>query len=98
MLADGVGGGKWGNRLSDFGVEVIQEMNRLGMMVSASHLCANGVLHAAQVSKFPIVSTHQNINPFLKSQLELMPEEVKAIASTGGIIGAAIYLGRVHAV
>jgi membrane dipeptidase len=87
MLADGVGGGKWGNRLSDFGVEVVREMNRLGMMVGVSHLCANSVLHTAEISKFPIVSTHQNLNPFLKSQLELVPEEVKAIASTGGIIG-----------
>jgi len=87
MLGDGVGGGKRGGRLSEFGVEVIKEMNRLGMMVGVSHLSANGVLHAAEVTKLPIVSTHQNIQPFLKSQLELLPEEVKAIASTGGIIG-----------
>jgi membrane dipeptidase len=76
-----------GGRLSDFGVEVIREMNRLGMMIGVSHLSANGILHAAEVTKQPIVSTHQNIQPFLKTQLELTEPEVKAIASTGGIIG-----------
>ncbi|MBP1600923.1 MAG: dipeptidase [Acidobacteria bacterium] len=87
MLADGVGGGKMGGRLSEFGVEVIHEMNRLGMMVGVSHLSANGILHAAEVTKQPIVSTHQNVQPFLKTPLELTEPEVRAIASTGGIIG-----------
>lgn len=87
MLGDGVGGGKMGGRLSEFGVEVIREMNRLGMMIGVSHLSANGILHAAEVTRQPIVSTHQNIQPFLKSQLELTDAEVKAIASTGGIVG-----------
>ncbi len=93
MLGEGIGGGKMGGKLSGFGVEVIQEMNRLGMMVGVSHLSANGVLHAAEVSKKPIVSTHQNINPFLKTPLELLPEEVKAIASTGGIVGLRYIAG-----
>ncbi len=87
MLADGVGGGKMGGRLSEFGVEVIREMNRLGMMIGVSHLSANGVLHAAEVSRQPIVSTHQNVQPFLKTHLELTEPEVKAIAATGGIVG-----------
>ena len=87
QLGDGIGGGKMGGRLSPFGVEVVKEMNRLGMMIGVSHLSANGVLHAAEISKHPIVSTHQNINPFLKTPLELTPEEIKAIAATGGIIG-----------
>jgi membrane dipeptidase len=87
MLGDGVSGGKMGGRLSEFGVEVIREMNRLGMMIGVSHLSANGILHAAEVTKQPIVSTHQNVQPFLKTRLELTEAEVKAIASTGGIVG-----------
>ncbi len=87
MLADGVGGGKMGGMLSDFGVEVIREMNRLGMMIGVSHLSANGILHASEVTKHPIVSTHQNVQPFLRTPLELTEPEIKAIASTGGIVG-----------
>jgi membrane dipeptidase len=87
MLGQGVGEGHMGARLSEFGVEVVKEMNCLGMMVGVSHLSATAVLQVAELSTKPIVSTHQNLNPFLKSNLELLPEEVKAIASTGGIVG-----------
>ena len=89
MLAEGIAGGKMGSRLSAFGVEVVREMNRLGMLIGVSHLSANGVLHVAEITKQPIVSTHQNIVPFVKSSqpLELTAEEVKAIAGTGGVIG-----------
>ncbi len=89
QLADGRGIDKMGTRLTPFGVAVVQEMNRLGMMVGVSHLSANGVFHAAEISKHPIVSTHQNLERFVKSRplVEIMDEEAKAIAKTGGIVG-----------
>jgi membrane dipeptidase len=89
QLADGRGVDKEGGKLSPFGVAVIQEMNRLGMMVGVSHLSSNGVFQAAQVSKAPIVSTHQNLERFVKSRplVEIMDEEAQAIAKTGGIVG-----------
>jgi membrane dipeptidase len=89
QLGDGRGIDKMGSRLTPFGVAVIQEMNRLGMMVGVSHLSANGVFHAAEVSKQPIVSTHQNLEHFVKSRplVEIMDEEAKVIAKTGGIVG-----------
>jgi membrane dipeptidase len=89
QLGDGRGIDKTGSRLTPFGVSVIQEMNRLGMMVGVSHLSANGVFHAADVSRQPIVSTHQNLERFVKSRplVEIMDEEAKAIAQTGGIVG-----------
>jgi membrane dipeptidase len=50
QLADGRGIDKMGSKLTQFGVEVVQEMNRLGMMVGVSHLSANGVFHAAEIT------------------------------------------------
>src|SRR5438270_7023044 len=78
-----------GSKLTPFGVAVVQEMNRLGMMVGVSHLSANGVYHAAEISKTPIVSTHQNLERYVKSRplVEIMDEEAKVIAKTGGIVG-----------
>jgi membrane dipeptidase len=87
MLADGVNEGKTAGRLSQFGVEVVQEMNRLGMMVGVSHLSANGVFHAVEVSTKPIVSTHTNIHPFIETDRQHLEDEVRAIASTGGLVG-----------
>src|SRR5437016_3686691 len=89
QLGDGRGIDKMGSKLTPFGVAVIQEMNRLGLMVGVSHLSANGVYHAAEVSKHPIVSTHQNLERFVKSRplVEIMDEEAQAIAKPVGIVG-----------
>lgn len=87
QLGDGWREGDPGNKLSRFGVEVVEEMNRLGMMVGVSHLSANGIYHAAEVSTKPIVSTHQNPRKFIDTPLQLSDDEIKAIASTGGIAG-----------
>jgi membrane dipeptidase len=89
QLGDGRGIDKTGSRLTPFGVAVVQEMNRLGMMVGVSHLCSEALFHAAEISKTPIVSTHQNLERFIKSrpQVEITDEEAKAVAKTGGIVG-----------
>ncbi len=87
QLADGFWEGKMAGRLSNFGVEVVQEMNRLGMMIGVSHLSANGIYHVAEITKHPVVSTHTNPQKFINTPRQHMDEEIKAIASTGGIVG-----------
>jgi membrane dipeptidase len=94
MAADGVEGGKMGSRLTGFGVDVVREMNRLGMVIGVSHLSAHALLHVAEITTQPIVSTHQNIHPFLTSKLELTPEEVQAIVTTGGVVGLRYIEGQ----
>ena len=67
QLADGVAEGKMGARFSRFGVEVVEEMNKLGMMIRDSHLSANGIFHVAEITKKPIASTHTNIQEFINT-------------------------------
>jgi membrane dipeptidase len=83
-----------GGRLSRFGVEVVEEMNRIGMMVGVSHVSTNCVLHAAEVSKKPIVSTHTNPRRFTDTLRDHTDEEIKAIAATGGVIGVRYLNGK----
>src|SRR6185369_16054745 len=89
QLGDGRGIDKAGSRLTPFGVAVVREMNRLGMMVGVSHMSTNALMHTAEISKTPIVSTHQNLERFVKSRppVEVTDEEAKAVAKTGGIVG-----------
>ena len=89
QVGDGRGIDVKGSRLTPFGVAVVQEMNRLGMMVGVSHLSTNGLIHAAEISKTPLVSTHQNLVSYTKSnpQVEITEDEAKIIAKTGGIVG-----------
>ena len=94
QLGDGVAEGKMGGRLSRFGVEVVEEMNKLGMMIGVSHLSANGIFHVAEITKKPIASTHTNIQKFINTPRQHSDEELKAIASTGGIIGVRYIEGQ----
>ena len=89
QVADGRGVDKVGGKLTPFGVEVVREMNRLGMMVGVAHLSTNALIHAAEISKTPIVSTHQNLESVTHSNppVEITDEEAKIIAKTGGIVG-----------
>ncbi len=89
QVADGRGVDKKGSRLTPFGVAVVEEMNRLGMMVGVSHLSTNALIHAAEISKTPLVSTHQNLESVTQSDppVEITDEEAKIIAKTGGIVG-----------
>lgn len=93
-VADGIGEGKMAGKLSKFGVEVVQELNRLGMMVGVSHLSANGIYHTAEVSSKPIVSTHQNPQKFINTPLQHSDDEIKAIAKTGGLMGMRYQAGE----
>jgi microsomal dipeptidase-like Zn-dependent dipeptidase len=96
MLGVGIGEGKVGQPLSEFGVEVVREMNRLGMVIGVSHLCTAGIEHVVKLTKHPIISTHQNLQAFLGSEspLHLSDNEVKQIASTGGVVGMRYIRGE----
>jgi len=96
QVTEGSFEGAMGNRLSrTFGVPLIQEMNRLGMLIGVSHCGANGIFHAAEISTKPIVSTHQNPKAFFNNaDLPHSDDEIKAIASTGGLMGMRYIAGE----
>jgi len=96
QAAEGSFEGAMGNRLSKtFGVPLIQEMNRLGMLIGVSHCSANAIFHAAEISTKPIVSTHQNPKAFFNNaDLPHSDDEIKAIASTGGLMGMRYIAGQ----
>ena len=93
QLADGWWEGKYSGKLSRFGIEVVQEMNRIGMMIGVSHLSATGIFHLAEITTKPIVSTHTNLTKFINTDRQHNDDEVKAIASTGGLVGIR-YMGN----
>jgi membrane dipeptidase len=89
--------GRGAGRLTEFGIEVVQEMNRLGMMIGVSHMAEIGILQVAEISTVPIVSTHTNIRPFVDTARQHTDTAVKAIAATGGLVGVRYILeGGIH--
>lgn len=90
-LADGVGESGTGGGLSRLGVAVVQEMNRLGMVVDVSHLSDAGFWHVMDVSSRPVVASHSNCRALCRHPRNLSDEQIKALARNGGVIGMNFY-------
>jgi len=77
---------KW-NGLSAFGVEVVKEMNRLGMMVDVSHLSDSAFYDVIRISKVPVIASHSSCRYFTPGWERNMNDEmIKTLASQGGVI------------
>ena len=76
---------RWGG-LSPFGREVVQEMNRLGMVVDIAHCSDDTVRDCLELSKAPIVSTHSCCKALASHRRNLPDDLLKAIADKGGVV------------
>ena len=89
-----VGSGCWESRdsgLSDFGREVIDEMNRLGILIDLSHVGSRTCEEAIAYSKRPVAYTHVAPKGLLDYPRNKSDEELRFIADHGGMVGVAIY-------
>ena len=73
--------------LTDFGADVIRDCNRLGIIIDLAHAHKQTTLDAARVSQDPIIFSHTGVKALYDADRCLDDDEIKAIASTGGIIG-----------
>ncbi len=77
---------KW-NGLSPYGVQVVKEMNRLGMMVDVSHVSDSTFYQVIRLSKAPIIATHTACRYFTPGLERNMSDEmIKLLAAKGGVI------------
>jgi membrane dipeptidase len=72
--------------LTHFGVSVVEECNRLGIVVDVSHLSDKGTADVLEVSKQPIVASHSNARVLCPHPRNLPDELIKGIAQGGGIV------------
>ena len=87
QIADGIGESRAGSGLTEFGLKVIDEMNRLGMLIDVSHLSETGFWDVIKRSKAPIVASHSNCYALCPHLRNLKDEQIKALADKGGVIG-----------
>jgi len=73
--------------LTDFGKEVIHEMNRVGMVVDVSHMGYRATMDAFEVSSKPVIFSHSNPKALHEHARNISDEQIKACAQTGGVIG-----------
>lgn len=86
-IADGVGEERTRGGLTNFGVDVVKEMNRLGILVDVSHLSEPGFWDVVEVSEKPFVATHSNAKGQCMHRRNLTDEQLRALAEKGGVTG-----------
>ena len=79
-------GVKHQNGLTDFGKDVIREMNRLGMMVDVSHVSDKTFWDALETSKAPVFASHSSCRALSNIPRNMTDEMIVAMAKRGGVI------------
>jgi membrane dipeptidase len=74
------------NGLSAFGEQVVAEMNRLGIMVDVSHISKAAMLHAARISRAPVMASHSSVRALAGIERNMDDEMMRALAATGGVM------------
>lgn len=77
--------------LSNFGIEVVKEMNRVGIAIDISHCAEQTCLDACAHSDKPVFLTHANANAVIVRPRNKSDAVIKAVAATGGVIGCSIH-------
>ena len=80
----------WGG-LTDFGREVVLEMNRLGMMVDISHVSDDTFRDVMEVSKAPVIASHSSVRALRDHPRNMTDDMIRALAKNGGVIQINFY-------
>lgn len=78
------------NGVSDFGKEVIQEMNNTGLIVDVSHISDKSFYDVIELSKVPIVASHSCAKALCNHPRNMSDEMIKLLAVNGGVIQMCI--------
>ena len=74
------------NGLTDFGKEVVREMNRQGMLVDISHVGDKTFYDALATSKAPLIASHSSCRALCNHARNMSDDMIKALAAKGGVI------------
>ena len=87
QAADGLGESRTGGGLTEFGVALVREANRLGLILDIAHLAPAGVRDVLELSEAPVVASHANARALCDHHRNLSDEQLAGIAASGGLVG-----------
>jgi membrane dipeptidase len=79
------------NGLTDFGKQVVLEMNRLGMMVDISHVADKTFWDAIATTKAPVIASHSSARALTNAPRNMTDEMLRAVAKNGGVVQVNFY-------
>jgi len=81
--------------LTDFGRDVVRQMEDMGMIVDIAHCSPQCVAEVVAMARRPIVSSHGGVQATCEVNRNLSDEQIRGLAATGGIIGVGYWEGAV---
>jgi membrane dipeptidase len=81
------------NGLTEFGKDVVREMNRLGMIVDISHVSDKTFYDALAVSKAPMIASHSSCRALCNAARNMSDDMIRDLAKHGGVIQINYYVG-----
>jgi membrane dipeptidase len=81
------------NGLTDFGKDVVREMNRLGMMVDISHVSDKTFSDVLEVSRAPVIASHSSCRAICDAARNMTDDMMRALAAKGGVIQINYHVG-----
>ncbi|MGH9775033.1 MAG: dipeptidase [Candidatus Acidiferrales bacterium] len=79
--------------LTDFGKQVVREMNRAGMIVDISHVADKTFYDALAVSEAPMIASHSSCRAICDAPRNMTDDMIKALAGKGGVIQINYHIG-----
>jgi membrane dipeptidase len=79
------------NGLSDFGKQVVVEMNRLGMLVDISHVADKTFYDTIAVTKAPVIASHSSARALTNHPRNMTDDMLRAVAKNGGVVQVNFY-------
>jgi membrane dipeptidase len=83
------------NGLTDFGKQVVLEMNRLGMIVDISHVADKTFWDAIATSKAPVIASHSSARALDDAPRNMTDDMLRAVAKNGGVVDVNFFSGFV---
>ena len=87
----GSSGAKTNRGLSDFGRELVAEMNRLGMMVDISHVSDQTFFDVLEATKAPVIASHSSCRAIANHPRNMTDDMIEALANNGGVMHINFY-------
>ena len=81
------------NGLTDFGKQVVLEMNRLGMMIDISHVADKTFWDAVEVSKAPVIASHSSARALTNAPRNMTDDMLLAVKKNNGVVMVNFYSG-----
>ena len=81
------------NGLTDFGKQVVLEMNRLGMMVDISHVADKTFWDTIATSKAPVIASHSSARALCNAPRNMTDDMLRAVAKNGGLVDVNFFAG-----